>query len=228
MRLTNKKLREEREALEAIKKRKEQLVKAPPPNKAGPTQRACANCGRTSSAEWRSGPTGPKTLCNACGLRWSKARSQAAQAEKKRQDAVDVKPSEVAMAEATSSESASQSRSGSRDSSGSGSYSTAPTTSTGSPVYSAQPPPPPHSPHSPDSIPYASPLGLAPSNISPIALYSSMSIAPEVRAIRPPLMHHPTSKLQHGFVAASSPGPPSSLSLLPGGRSPHSATNGPT
>ncbi|KWU46188.1 hypothetical protein RHOSPDRAFT_9256, partial [Rhodotorula sp. JG-1b] len=73
MRLTNKKLREERQALEAIMKRKEQLAKAPPPSKSGSSQRACANCGRTSSAEWRSGPTGPKTLCNACGLRWSKA-----------------------------------------------------------------------------------------------------------------------------------------------------------
>ncbi|GAA5981993.1 hypothetical protein JCM10908_004696 [Rhodotorula pacifica] len=231
MRLTNKKLREEREALEAIKKRKEQLAKAPPPNKAGPTQRACANCGRTSSAEWRSGPTGPKTLCNACGLRWSKARSQAAQAEKKRQEAGDVKPSEAAMAQATSSESASQqSRSGSRESSGSGTHSTAPTTTLGSPLYSGQQQQQhqQRSPHSPDSIPYASPLGLAPNNISPIALYQSMSIAPEVRTIRPPLIHHPTSKLQHGFVASASPGPPASLSLLPDARSMHPSSNAPT
>lgn len=32
----------------------------------------CADCGTTASPEWRKGPQGPKTLCNACGLRWAK------------------------------------------------------------------------------------------------------------------------------------------------------------
>ncbi|GJE87107.1 PAS domain-containing protein [Phanerochaete sordida] len=32
----------------------------------------CMTCGRTDSPEWRKGPQGPKTLCNACGLRWAK------------------------------------------------------------------------------------------------------------------------------------------------------------
>ncbi|KAH9818940.1 hypothetical protein DFH28DRAFT_925707 [Melampsora americana] len=32
----------------------------------------CKDCGTTISPEWRKGPTGPKTLCNACGLRWAK------------------------------------------------------------------------------------------------------------------------------------------------------------
>ncbi|OJJ49328.1 hypothetical protein ASPZODRAFT_129765 [Penicilliopsis zonata CBS 506.65] len=32
----------------------------------------CADCGTYDSPEWRKGPKGPKTLCNACGLRWSK------------------------------------------------------------------------------------------------------------------------------------------------------------
>jgi hypothetical protein len=27
----------------------------------------CRDCGRTDSPEWRKGPEGPKTLCNACG-----------------------------------------------------------------------------------------------------------------------------------------------------------------
>ncbi|KAL0946831.1 hypothetical protein HGRIS_013000 [Hohenbuehelia grisea] len=35
-------------------------------------QYVCINCGRTDSPEWRKGPLGPKTLCNACGLRWAK------------------------------------------------------------------------------------------------------------------------------------------------------------
>ncbi|KKK14609.1 hypothetical protein ARAM_007682 [Aspergillus rambellii] len=40
----------------------------------------CTDCGTADSPEWRKGPEGPKTLCNACGLRWAKK-------EKKRQDA---------------------------------------------------------------------------------------------------------------------------------------------
>ncbi|KAL4896736.1 hypothetical protein BDV59DRAFT_112776 [Aspergillus ambiguus] len=39
----------------------------------------CTDCGTSDSPEWRKGPDGPKTLCNACGLRWAKK-------EKKRQD----------------------------------------------------------------------------------------------------------------------------------------------
>jgi len=35
-------------------------------------QYVCVTCGRTDSPEWRKGPSGPKTLCNACGLRWAK------------------------------------------------------------------------------------------------------------------------------------------------------------
>lgn len=32
----------------------------------------CTDCGTLDSPEWRKGPQGPKTLCNACGLRWAK------------------------------------------------------------------------------------------------------------------------------------------------------------
>ncbi|CAO3678220.1 unnamed protein product [Umbelopsis ramanniana] len=32
----------------------------------------CHECGCVESPEWRRGPNGPKTLCNACGLRFSK------------------------------------------------------------------------------------------------------------------------------------------------------------
>lgn len=33
---------------------------------------ACLSCGTLSTAEWRRGPTGPRTLCNACGLLFAK------------------------------------------------------------------------------------------------------------------------------------------------------------
>ncbi|KAK5657038.1 hypothetical protein OQA88_3564 [Cercophora sp. LCS_1] len=32
----------------------------------------CNDCGTLESPEWRKGPGGPKSLCNACGLRWAK------------------------------------------------------------------------------------------------------------------------------------------------------------
>ena len=35
-------------------------------------EHVCTDCGTLDSPEWRRGPTGPKTLCNACGLRWAK------------------------------------------------------------------------------------------------------------------------------------------------------------
>lgn len=31
----------------------------------------CADCGTSDSPEWRKGPDGPKTLCNACGCKYS-------------------------------------------------------------------------------------------------------------------------------------------------------------
>ncbi|TFK42470.1 hypothetical protein BDQ12DRAFT_719341 [Crucibulum laeve] len=55
----------EEEAEEGSKKKK--LKKA-----HAVEQYVCVTCGRTDSPEWRKGPLGPKTLCNACGLRWAK------------------------------------------------------------------------------------------------------------------------------------------------------------
>jgi len=41
-----------------------------------PTQqhRRCVSCGVTETPLWRAGPAGPKTLCNACGVRWRKQK----------------------------------------------------------------------------------------------------------------------------------------------------------
>nr|XP_043607557.1 GATA transcription factor 16 [Erigeron canadensis] len=36
--------------------------------------RTCVDCGTTKSPLWRGGPAGPKTLCNACGIRSRKKR----------------------------------------------------------------------------------------------------------------------------------------------------------
>ncbi|KAI7855331.1 hypothetical protein BDC45DRAFT_505947 [Circinella umbellata] len=38
----------------------------------GADEYVCTDCGTATSPEWRKGPHGPKTLCNACGLRFAK------------------------------------------------------------------------------------------------------------------------------------------------------------
>ncbi|KAJ8764443.1 hypothetical protein K2173_006183 [Erythroxylum novogranatense] len=39
--------------------------------------RRCANCDTTSTPLWRNGPRGPKSLCNACGIRFRKEERRA-------------------------------------------------------------------------------------------------------------------------------------------------------
>ncbi|KAG0734520.1 hypothetical protein G6F23_012321 [Rhizopus arrhizus] len=39
-------------------------------------QYKCQSCGTQSSPEWRRGPSGHKTLCNACGLRYSRSMAR--------------------------------------------------------------------------------------------------------------------------------------------------------
>ena len=43
-------------------------------HKRGEEDKVCTECGTNESPEWRKGPTGAKTLCNACGLRFAKRR----------------------------------------------------------------------------------------------------------------------------------------------------------
>ncbi|CAN1278786.1 GATA transcription factor 1 [Linum perenne] len=40
-------------------------------NKIG---RKCQHCGSEKTPQWRAGPMGPKTLCNACGVRYKSGR----------------------------------------------------------------------------------------------------------------------------------------------------------
>jgi len=46
--------------------------------KAQGSGHACVECGASSTPQWREGPTGPKTLCNACGVRYGRAQQKAA------------------------------------------------------------------------------------------------------------------------------------------------------
>ncbi|GMH16276.1 hypothetical protein Nepgr_018117 [Nepenthes gracilis] len=38
------------------------------------SQRRCTHCHVQKTPQWRTGPLGPKTLCNACGVRFNKGR----------------------------------------------------------------------------------------------------------------------------------------------------------
>ncbi|EFH41984.1 hypothetical protein ARALYDRAFT_917909 [Arabidopsis lyrata subsp. lyrata] len=37
-------------------------------------KKTCADCGTSKTPLWRGGPAGPKSLCNACGIRNRKKR----------------------------------------------------------------------------------------------------------------------------------------------------------
>lgn len=59
-------------------RRKQSLQDQTQPNHASSNGsdilRVCSNCNTTKTPLWRSGPQGPKSLCNACGIRQMKAR----------------------------------------------------------------------------------------------------------------------------------------------------------
>ncbi|KAL7257642.1 hypothetical protein ACSBR1_003870 [Camellia fascicularis] len=38
-------------------------------------KKCCADCKTTKTPLWRGGPAGPKSLCNACGIRYRKKKS---------------------------------------------------------------------------------------------------------------------------------------------------------
>ena len=40
--------------------------------RSGLVLQACVQCGQTKTPLWRSGPAGPKTLCNACGVHYQR------------------------------------------------------------------------------------------------------------------------------------------------------------
>ncbi|XVE75367.1 hypothetical protein DITRI_Ditri12bG0088700 [Diplodiscus trichospermus] len=44
------------------------------PTPSGQAVRKCMHCEITKTPQWRAGPMGPKTLCNACGVRYKSGR----------------------------------------------------------------------------------------------------------------------------------------------------------
>ncbi|XP_010557328.1 PREDICTED: GATA transcription factor 11-like [Tarenaya hassleriana] len=60
------------------KKRKKQKIHparaSSEPKSTEGTMRKCTHCETTKTPQWREGPNGPKTLCNACGVRFRSGR----------------------------------------------------------------------------------------------------------------------------------------------------------
>jgi hypothetical protein len=46
----------------------------PPPPSGGAPRRRCTHCASEETPQWRQGPDGPSTLCNACGVRFKSGR----------------------------------------------------------------------------------------------------------------------------------------------------------
>ncbi|OAY28197.1 GATA transcription factor 1 [Manihot esculenta] len=52
----------------------ENLRKVRPSVTSSTMGRKCQHCGAEKTPQWRAGPLGPKTLCNACGVRYKSGR----------------------------------------------------------------------------------------------------------------------------------------------------------
>lgn len=57
-----------------VKKQDVLLPPPPPPTAATGIGRRCQHCLAEKTPQWRAGPMGPKTLCNACGVRYKSGR----------------------------------------------------------------------------------------------------------------------------------------------------------
>lgn len=51
-----------------------EVVSAEEKQQVGELKRCCSDCRTTKTPLWRGGPAGPKSLCNACGIRYRKKR----------------------------------------------------------------------------------------------------------------------------------------------------------
>ncbi|KAK4441806.1 GATA transcription factor 15 [Sesamum alatum] len=57
-----------------LKEDKKQDCEGKNSNSASP--KSCSDCHTTRTPLWRGGPAGPKSLCNACGIKYNKKRRQ--------------------------------------------------------------------------------------------------------------------------------------------------------
>ncbi|KAI8055561.1 uncharacterized protein B0P05DRAFT_288157 [Gilbertella persicaria] len=62
----------EKHQMNISKKPRKKKIMVVEPNKQQQKRHQCDSCNSTETPEWRRGPLGPRTLCNACGIIWRK------------------------------------------------------------------------------------------------------------------------------------------------------------
>ncbi|KAI8647419.1 hypothetical protein BD408DRAFT_142644 [Parasitella parasitica] len=63
--------------------------------KASHSKQQCHSCNSTETPEWRKGPLGPRTLCNACGLIWTKLCKQNEEDNQSKKSSTDNHPTPI-------------------------------------------------------------------------------------------------------------------------------------
>jgi len=63
--------------------KKRKSIELKQPNITDENTKKCIFCSSASTPVWRTGPAGPKSLCNACGIRFAKKVRSEAEIKKK-------------------------------------------------------------------------------------------------------------------------------------------------
>ncbi|GAA5891597.1 hypothetical protein JCM6882_004523 [Rhodosporidiobolus microsporus] len=165
-----------------------------------PNVKACESCGTVNSPEWRKGPTGAKSLCNACGLRYARSVArQKKQAEAAANGGVVAKGKKKKPSKAVAAAAAAQAAAADKVGK-----------ANGSPEGSNTPSLPPHSQPSPvhTSLPGGYDLS-AYARASPKPYTPYHTSAPAYAGSFAPVMHSPTTSQPSPF---HSPLPPATSS----------------
>uniref|UniRef100_A0A5B7BWJ2 Putative GATA transcription factor 15-like n=1 Tax=Davidia involucrata TaxID=16924 RepID=A0A5B7BWJ2_DAVIN len=56
------------------KESESEIINSNQASKVVEVKKSCSDCNTTSTPLWRGGPAGPKSLCNACGIKYNKKR----------------------------------------------------------------------------------------------------------------------------------------------------------
>ncbi|KAH9730663.1 GATA transcription factor 16 [Citrus sinensis] len=64
-------------ALKKQRREAEEMMKSPPAGTFNEMNKSCIDCHTTRTPLWRGGPAGPRSLCNACGIRYRKTKKLA-------------------------------------------------------------------------------------------------------------------------------------------------------
>ncbi|KAI8555594.1 hypothetical protein RHMOL_Rhmol05G0184900 [Rhododendron molle] len=94
----------------------DQVQKESLPEEMNEIKKFCCDCKTTKTPLWRAGPSGPKSLCNACGIRHRKKRSAVVglnkRFEKKEEKSATTSPTNTNATAAASSIAAAKNRCG--------------------------------------------------------------------------------------------------------------------